>query len=169
MISKTIKSTLALLAFLPLTLSAQMKFGHIDKADLLSKMPKVIEVQKTLEASGTKAEADLKEMSDEYDKKLADYQSATTMSDAMRKNKEADIMQTQQRIQDFQQNAKDELDKQQEQLLSPILKEFEDAVKAVAKEGSFTYIFDTSPGSPVLFAMDSLDIAPLVKKKLGLQ
>lgn len=43
------------------------------------------------------------------------------------------------------------------------------AIKEVAKENGFTYIFDMSSGA-ILFASEtSEDILPLVKKKLGIQ
>ena len=54
-----------------------------------------------------------------------------------------------------------------EDLLKPILTRVEDAVKAVATENSYLMIFDTSSGA-FLFAAESDDVSPLVKKKLGM-
>ena len=41
------------------------------------------------------------------------------------------------------------------------------AIEDVAKEGKFTYIFDSSMGS-ILYADESENVMTLVKKKLGL-
>ena len=50
-------------------------------------------------------------------------------------------------------------------LLKPILDEFNTAVKAVATEGGYTYIFDQG----ILLYFDAtMDVAPMVKKKLGI-
>jgi outer membrane protein len=43
------------------------------------------------------------------------------------------------------------------------------AVKDIAKEKGYTYIFDTSPGTSVLYSPDSDDITALLKAKLGIQ
>jgi outer membrane protein len=53
-------------------------------------------------------------------------------------------------------------------LLKPILEKIDVAVKAVGKEGGYTFIFDTSSGS-MLFATESEDITSLVKTKLGMK
>jgi outer membrane protein len=60
------------------------------------------------------------------------------------------------------------MQKKKEELYSPIIKKAEDAINQIAKEKSYSYIFDTSVGA-VLFAQDSDDILPIVKTKLGLK
>ena len=51
--------------------------------------------------------------------------------------------------------------------LEPILSKARKAIEDVATEGGFTYIFDKSQGS-ILYAQESENILPLVKKKLKL-
>ncbi|MBL0342412.1 MAG: OmpH family outer membrane protein [Bacteroidetes bacterium] len=58
--------------------------------------------------------------------------------------------------------------RKKEEIYSPIIKKAEDAIKGIAKEKLYSYIFDTSVGV-VLFAQDSDDIMPLVKARLGLK
>ncbi len=53
-------------------------------------------------------------------------------------------------------------------MYSPILKKAEDAIKQVAKENNYSYVFDMGTGA-VIYAQDSDDLMPLVKKKLGLK
>jgi len=59
------------------------------------------------------------------------------------------------------------LQKKEQSLLQPIIDKAKNAINEVAKEGSFTYILDSSVGV-VLYSVESDDILPLVKKKLGL-
>ena len=54
-----------------------------------------------------------------------------------------------------------------EELLKPILDKVDVAIKAVGKEGGYLYIFDTSTGA-TLYALESEDVLPKVKAKLGL-
>ena len=50
-------------------------------------------------------------------------------------------------------------------LLKPIMDEFNAAVKAVATENGYQYIFDQG----ILLYFDAaMDVAPMVKKKLGI-
>ena len=52
-------------------------------------------------------------------------------------------------------------------MFKPILKRIDTAIKAVAKEYGYFYIFDSSSGV-LLFVPESRDVTNLVKKKLGM-
>jgi outer membrane protein len=54
-----------------------------------------------------------------------------------------------------------------EEKYAPILEKADIAIKEVAAEGKYTYIFDASTGS-LLFADESENILSKVKAKLGL-
>ena len=59
------------------------------------------------------------------------------------------------------------MQKKEQELLEPILAKARTAIENVAKEGEFTYIFDSSMGS-ILYANESENVMSLVKNKLGL-
>ena len=82
--------------------------------------------------------------------------------------KEQELLDLQNRIQTFEGGAQEKAQNKRQELYTPILKRAEDAVKAVAKENNYAYIFDTSIGA-VIYAQESDDITLLVKKKLGLK
>ena len=73
------------------------------------------------------------------------------------------------RIQQFQGIAQQELEGQRNNLLRPILERANNAVQTVAEENGFIYVFDLSLGNPIYFSDESVDILPMVKEKLGLQ
>jgi outer membrane protein len=54
------------------------------------------------------------------------------------------------------------------ELLQPILDKAEKAIKDVAKEKGYDYVFDTSTGA-VLVTKDADNLLPLVKTKLGIK
>jgi outer membrane protein len=167
--TKMLKTLLALMLICPLGLFAQTKLGHINTNELLSKMPTVTEAKKQLETYGKEFEEQLQTLSKEYEKLVTDYQTnSSKWSDVKRKDMEAQIVSLQQRVQAIQQDAKESVEKKQEELLQPIITKVKDAIKAVAKEGKYNYIFDTGVGV-LLYAEESEDITPQVKKKLGLQ
>jgi len=64
------------------------------------------------------------------------------------------------------QRIQQELQKKQQEMSEPIQKKALDAVTAVAKENGYSYVFVKEA---LLVAPPSDDIAPLVRKKLGLK
>jgi outer membrane protein len=163
-------ATMALLICLAtVSLAQSHKFGHINSAELLQLMPEIKKADSTLQAYQKQLEEQNQTMLNEYQTKVTDYQkNEATMPDAVKDVKQQEISDLQQRIQQFQQTAQDKFQQKKEELYSPILKKAEDAIKQVAKEHTFSYVFDTSAGS-VVYAQESDDIMPLVKKKLGLK
>ncbi|HYH56734.1 MAG TPA: OmpH family outer membrane protein, partial [Anseongella sp.] len=91
----------------------------------------------------------------------------SSMADAIKQTKEKELQDLNQRIQQFQVKSQQDYMKKQNELMAPILKKAEDAIKAVAAEGKFTYVFDTS-NSGLLVKPDGDNILPLVRKELGL-
>ena len=151
-------------------ISAQtLKFGHIDSGALIQMMPQTKQADSTLKRFGESLDTQLKAMTAEYQNKLQAYQSKSdSLPDAIRTYKEKELSDLGQRIQDFQQTAQESIQKKKEEIYGPILKKAEDAIKEIAKEKSYSYIFDTSLGT-VIYAQDSDNILALVKAKLGLK
>ena len=165
------KRKLILLSFLALlTISSfgQNKFGHIDSSELLSVMPEKKTAETELQDFAKSLESQLSAMQGEYQASVQDYQSnEATYTDLVKQDKIAEIQGLEQRIQSFQQNAQNALQQKEQELLEPILSKARTAIEDVAKEGNFTYIFDSSMGS-ILYADESENVMTLVKKKLGL-
>jgi outer membrane protein len=150
------------------TVQAQ-KFGHIDSGALLELMPEVKSADSMLAKYQKSLEDSYNSMITEYQTKLADFQKKEkTMQDYEKELKQQELMDLQNRLQTFQDGAQDKLQAKKQEVYSPILKKAEDAVKAVAKENGYAYVFDTSVGA-VIYAQDSDNIMPLVKKKLNLK
>jgi outer membrane protein len=146
-----------------------LKFGHINSADLIQSMPQTKTADSTLKKFAESLDSQLKTMTIEYQTKLQYYQSkADSMPDAIKQTKEKELYDLQTRIQDFQQTAQESIQKKKEEIYGPILKKAEDAIKTLAKEKSYSYIFDTSVGA-VIFAQESDDIMPMVKQRLGIK
>ncbi len=147
----------------------QVKLGHIESQKLIQAMPEMAAAQKTLQNKQSEVEKELTTMKEQFQAKLTEYSNnMNSYSDVIRTSKEQELQQLQMRIQQFQDTAVENLDKTQEELIQPIMDKALNAIKEVAKENGFTYIFDTSAGVILYTAENSEDILPLVKKKLGL-
>ena len=159
---------LTLLSFLTLTSIAQNKFGYIDSQELLELMPERKAAETEHQNFGKSLETQLGSMTAEYQQRVQEYQSKeATYNDLVKQDKVAEITGLEERIQKFQQNAQQSLQKKEQELLEPILSKARKAIEDVATEGGFTYIFDKSQGS-ILYAKESENVLDLVKKKLKL-
>ena len=159
---------IAFLSFLTLSAIAQNKFGYIDSQELLMLMPERKSAETEVQNFAKSLEAQLGSMTAEYQESVQEYQAnEATYTDLVKQDKVAEITGLEQRIQTFQQNAQQSLQEKEQALLEPILSKARKAIEDVATEGDFTYIFDKSQGS-ILYAKESENILPLVKRKLKL-
>jgi outer membrane protein len=144
------------------------KLGHIDRQALMLTLPERKDAEKKMQDFATTLDNRLKAMGEEYKTKVADAQGrAATMTQTEQQSAMRELQELEGRIGDAQEKAKEDLAKQEEELLAPMVKRTNDAIKAVADENGFTYIFDSSTGM-VLYYDKGEDILPLVKKKLGI-
>lgn len=165
-----ISAVLLLLAGMSVEAQAVLKLGHVNKQEILTLMPETDSAQKKLDKVAKDLQDQMEKMQVEFNKKYEDYMAnASNWSELIRNTKETELQEMNQRIQNFQNVAQQDIQQQQAKLFKPILDKLNTAISDVAKEGKFTYIFDISQGSFVVFqSADSQDITPLVKKKLGI-
>ncbi len=157
-----------MLAAYPGLSQTNVKLGYIDSNELLEAMPEKDSIQTTLEVYGKSLENQLQAMYLEYQNKVNDYQvNVATMSDIIRQTKEQELADMEARIQEFQRQADTDLQNKQMELLDPLLKKARQAIKEVAEENGYTYIFDAGVGMLLYFEKGD-NILPLVKTKLGI-
>lgn len=164
-------SILAMIAGMLLSFNGMsQKLGHINAEELLAAMPEAKVAQASLEAYGKQLEKQIADMTAELELKVKEYRENEALWIPLTKSaKEQEINQMQERIQNFNQQAQYDLQNKQIELLQPVIAKATQAVKDVALEGKFTYIFDASPSKAVLIFTDNgEDIMPLVKAKLGI-
>lgn len=166
------KKTCIVIAMALLTLGTafaqkNVKLGHIDSNELLKIMPGRDSAQAQLQREMTELEDQLREMQMELQNLYNDYMAKESqMSDLIKKTKQSELQDKGARIEEFQKNAQIRLQESEKALLTPIIDRAKEAIRDVAKENGYTYIFDSAVGVTLYEGGD--DILPLVKKKLGL-
>lgn len=160
------KAALTLFAAGALTFANAQKIAHIDLDSLIGLMPET----KTAKDVAQTYLNDLKKIGDamqnELQTKYNDYlANKATMSELVLKTKEEELNALQTRIQEFNGQAEQDYRKKYGELTAPIMDKAKKGIEAVAKEGSFKYVLDTSTGN-VLYSEPADDILMLVKKKL---
>ena len=159
-----------LLAFCGTTVAQKnTKFGHINSNDLMQIMPGRDSAQTVLQGEVAELEETLKSMQAEAEKRYNDYvANQAGWTELIRQTKQREIQDMAARIEEFQQSAQKQLQERESELLKPIIDRAKKAIADVAKEGGYTYIFDTGTAA-VLYDEGGDDIMPQVKKKLGLK
>ena len=151
------------------SLMAQTKMGHIKTQELIQVMPEYVTAQTKMNTEQEAVEKELASLGEQFQAKFAEYnQNASTYTDVIRATKEQELQDLQQRVQRFQEVATQNLEKTRQTLMQPIIDKATDAINAVGKENGFTYIFDMSTGVVLYTGTGSIDIMPLVKKKLNI-
>ncbi|MDY0201059.1 MAG: OmpH family outer membrane protein [Bacteroidales bacterium] len=147
-----------------------LKFAHINGQELLSIMPERDSAEVKLNAYGKDLSDQIEELHVEYNNKLQTYmQRRETLSAAIREAREKELTELQQRIQEFEQTAQQDFQRMQGEFMRPLMEKADAAIKKVAKQEGFMYVFDTSTGGVVYFSEKSVNLLPLVKTELGIK
>ncbi|NMC37229.1 MAG: OmpH family outer membrane protein [Bacteroidales bacterium] len=148
-----------------------VKFGHINRNELIQSMPEFDSARVQLEKLNTELANQLELLQVEYNNKAEAYlKESKNLTDLVRQTKEQELQDFQNRMQTFQQSASNQLQEKQATLFTPITDKADKAIKAVGKESGFFYIFDLSGGQVAYYdETKSIDVTPLVKTKLGLK
>ena len=145
------------------------KFGYIDFQELMQLMPEYKKANTEMEAFNKTLSDHLQGMTAEFEKKYGEYnQQEAKMPEALKEMKQKELRDLQSRIQENQESAQEKSRTKEQELLKPIVEKAKATIAQVAKEGGYVYIFDSSPGSPLLYKPDGDNILPAVKKKLGI-
>ena len=144
------------------------KIAHLNFDSLVSMMPETKMATEIAQNYFKGLEQESIAMQTELESKYKDYmEKQAGMNDLIRKSKEEDLQQLQKRIQDFQGQADTEYRRKTAELTAPIVKKAKAGIDAVAKEGGYKYVLDTSTErTSVLYSEASDDILAAVKKKL---
>ncbi|MDP1803444.1 MAG: OmpH family outer membrane protein [Bacteroidota bacterium] len=148
------------------SLANAQKIAHLSLDSLISLMPETKIAKETAQNYLKGIDAESISMQTELETKYKDYMDKqATMSDLVKKTKEDELNGLQRRIEDFKQQAQQDYQRKTAELTAPIMDKAKKGIEAVAKEGGYKYVLDTSAGS-VLYSEPSEDVLMAVKKKL---
>ena len=164
------KIALILLLVLPLSVFAQ-KFGHVKTQEILTAMPEYTKAQTDIQTMQKQYEDEMKRVSDEFTKKYTAYQQEqANLPKNIQERRQNELQELSERGMQMQQDSQQQLQQSWMQMLEPIAKKIDDAIKAVGQEGGYVYIFDLN-ATQIPFVNESLstDVTGAVKAKLGIQ
>lgn len=146
---------------------AQSKVAHINTEELISAMPEYKAAQTQLETLGKTYQADLQNMSSEFQKKVKQYEAeAATKTDEENAKRGQEVQDMQQNIREYNATAQQDMQKKQADLLKPITEKARAAILKVGRAQGFDYVLDTAQGVTIL--ADGKNLLDDVKKELGI-
>ncbi len=160
---------LIFVASIPSSVVAQ-KFGYLNSQALLAELPEVKQADATLQALQTQLEKKGQQMVQELEGKYKDLQRREQSGEISPKALEEEgrkLKEQEGELGKYEQDVQKQLSTKRQEMLQPLIDKVNAAIKQVAQEGQYTYIFDSSAGM-LLYAQDSMDVTAAVKAKLGI-
>ncbi|MGE5681970.1 MAG: OmpH family outer membrane protein [Bacillota bacterium] len=150
--------------------NAQLKIGYVDSDTIMDKLPDAQDAQQKLDAMIKDWQTELNKLEKDWKDKYDDYEKRKLiMSDQTRAETEAELVKLEEKMNDYRQKkfgTNGELFQKQDELMKPIQNRVFDAIKKVAEEQDFDFVFDRSGDILFLYAKDKYDITNLVLDKL---
>lgn len=162
----------ALLLGFALPAAAQQRVGYVDSEFILSRMPDFTTAQQQIDRLAEQWRAELDERGQavrQLEQEFAARDLLYTDEERERRQREiTDLRREQEALRLRYFGPEGELFREQTRLLRPIQERVLTAVEAVATDGSFDYVFDTSGDYVFLYARPQLDLSERVLMELGI-
>ena len=167
------KSIFFLLALFLMSISSSyaQKFGYCNSTELLVNLPEVKQADSELQGF----QSQLQKMGQDRVKQLQ------ANSEALKRKEEqgamspkdleiqtAALAKEEESIVAYEQEVYQKISEKRQLLYQPILEKVNKAMADVATENGFAFVFDTN-SNILLYADETLDVSPLVKKKLNIE
>jgi len=157
----------ALLLWMGTSNANAQKIAHINVQKIMTEMPEFKAGQAQLKKLYATYQKEFKEMQDAYQAKLKKYQDESkTVSEQENQKRVKELMEMEKNISKSQQEIQQEAQKKEADLMKPIQEKLMKAIKDVAKEKGYDYVFDSS-GPTNLIVANGPDLYAAVKAKLG--
>jgi outer membrane protein len=148
--------------------NAQAKVAHIDTQALVESMPEMKAAQNQLEKLQKTYDVEIKSMMQEWDTKVKQYDAeSSNQTEEVNLKRVEEVQAMQKNIGDYRNQALQDLQKKEVDLLQPILDKARMAIQKVARAQGIQYVLDSATGNGVLLA-DGTDLLSSVKSEMGI-
>ncbi|MDE5997460.1 MAG: OmpH family outer membrane protein [Muribaculaceae bacterium] len=164
------KVLLAIALICPMLLSAQtIKIGLVDFGSVLQALPDYTAAMNQIKEVSDKYAAEFQKLNEEMNRQMTEWQNMPENElPAIKERKAREISDYNQKIQQFEQSAGQDLQNMQNDLMKPITAKISQAVESIGREGNFSLIQLYDPQLVLYRAEPVEDITPAVKAKLGI-
>ncbi len=152
---------------------AQLKIGYIDSDTIMDQLPDVLDARQKLDALIQEWQGELTRMENEWKTKYDDYEKRKLiMSDQTRAETEAALVKLETDMAQYREKkfgTNGELFQKQDELMKPVQNKIFTALKELAEQEDFDFVFDRSGDIMILFAKEKYDLTSRVLDRLKLK
>ena len=161
------KLLILFIAIAPVAVVAQ-QIAVVNSQEIFMAMPELSDIERQIADRAQQMEATMQDLEAEYNRRMQEFQALPeTTSDAIRQDREREIIQIIERFNTFVQNSEQEMQQLRFSLLEPVQRRIMEAVEAVAREGGYAFVLES--GSFVFIGDNAPDITQRVRTRLGLR
>lgn len=147
------------------------KSAYVDTEYILSKIPAYENAQTKLDELAKEWQKEIEGKYAKVEKKYKEYQAEhVLLSGEMKKQREEEIISLEKEANELKKKYfgnEGELYNKRKELVKPIQDEVYNAIKEVATEGNYGFIFDKSSGMSLIYTDPKYDLSDDILKKLG--
>ncbi|CUS79650.1 periplasmic chaperone for outer membrane proteins Skp [Candidatus Kryptonium thompsonii] len=148
----------------------QLKIGYVDSETIMRQLPEAQEAQRRVDELIKQWQGELQKMRDEWKTKYDEYEKRKLiLTDEARAQMEKELTELDRKIADFQMQKfgpDGELYRKQAEIVKPIQDKIFNAIKEVALEEGYDFVFDKSGEILLLYANEKYDLTQKVLNKL---
>lgn len=151
---------------------AQVKIGYVDSDAIMDKLPDAQDAKQKLDAIVQEWQTELGKIENTWKTKYDDYEKRKLiMTDQTRAETEAELVKLEKQVADYREKkfgTNGEMFQKQDELMKPVQNKVFSAIKEVALDEDYDYVFDKSGDILLLYTKDKYDITSKVLNKLKL-
>ncbi|WP_103069968.1 OmpH family outer membrane protein [Aquimarina sediminis] len=149
-------------------MNAQSKVAHIASQELVESMPAFKAAKSEIEKLNKTYDAEIRNMMLELQNTMKKYQAEVqNKTDEENLKRQQELQGTEKSISDYRNNAIQDLQKKEIELMKPIYEKARQAIQKVARAQGYQYVLDSTTGTGVIMA-DGKNLMADVKKDLGI-
>lgn len=148
-----------------------LKIGYTNLDYILSLLPETKGIEADYKSFEKQVKNRLEAKVGEFQEKLQALEKGyEAMTDSVKKQKEAELLQLKSGLEQLQIESQESLANKHVELLKPVYEKIQQTIEGVAKENGYTHVFNAETGEVfiLLYAAEEYDISDLVLKKLGI-
>ena len=149
---------------------AQSKIGYVDSDAIMDKLPDAQDAKQKLDVIVQEWQTELSKIESNWKTKYDDYDKRKLiMTDQTRAETEAELVKLEKQVADYREKkfgTNGEMFQKQDELMKPVQNKVFSAIKEVAIEEDYDYVFDKSGDILLLYAKEKYDITSKVLNKL---
>jgi len=156
------------LGAVPALVQSGPALAYVSTETILRQTPGFAAAESTWTAEVTSIRGELESLSQRLDSALSAFdQSSIGLSPTARQEKQAELQQLNRQYQERTADAQRRAERRQRELMAPLQERIQAVIDGIRAERNLGFVFDLSaPGNNILTASPSLDLTPLVVRRL---